>query len=171
MGRDGLWCGRDRISEVSLERAWLMLCLLLSQVYPRGMWEALCLPQQAETARESSRGYVDGDCACNCACSAEHTTSRWAGSVLWAHRVDRQSCVVKSLLCYLSVSLSSRETPCCVFCRCPHRHVHPGVELFLSTWLCVTQVCKSVNSWSFQSRSHWNPLHCTQQSGTLPRGG
>lgn len=47
-----------------------MLCLLLSQVYPRGMWEAVCLPQQAETAREGSRGYVDRDCAGG----VEHTT-------------------------------------------------------------------------------------------------
>lgn len=72
-----------------------MLCLLLSKVYLRGMWEALCLTQQAEAAWEGSRGYVDGDCAG----SEEHATSRvgWVCSVV---ALSRQSCVTsKSLLC------------------------------------------------------------------------
>ena len=84
------------------------------------MREALCLAQQAETAWESSRGYVDGDCAGR----EEHATGRvgWVYSVV---TLSRQSSVTsKRLLCYLSVCLLCQETLCCVFCRYPLCHVH-----------------------------------------------
>lgn len=49
----------ERISgKFSMVRDWLILPVLFSQVPPGGMWEALCLTQQAEAAREGSRGYV-----------------------------------------------------------------------------------------------------------------
>lgn len=51
-------CGEGISAKFSTGRDQLMLHVLLSQVHPGGMWEALRLTQQAETAREGSRGYV-----------------------------------------------------------------------------------------------------------------
>lgn len=76
-----------------------MLPVLLSQVPPGGMWEALCLTQQAEAAWEGSRGYVQmgtmlalrDTLTAGCACCSGRLASLLHSMVT----LSTQSCVAK----------------------------------------------------------------------------
>lgn len=86
--------------------------MLLTQVPPGGMWEVLRLTQQAETARQGPRGYVEAPAHLSGALTAGWAERFW--SALWSHlaRIRLSGRGDTVLLIKEAVTMSPLVCPC-----------------------------------------------------------